>query len=402
MAPDLLLLDEPTNHLDFTAIEWLEETLLSFPGSVLLVTHDRRFLDSVALRIVVLDRGHLSAYPGNYRAYQQKKAEELETEAVHRRKFDKVLAQEEVWIRKGIEARRTARSRRQGRPRARRRRALGPPGRGARASRQELRRETGGEEFLLPYPARRQGRADRAERQRQDDTASPDPRGNPAGFRQGAPRHEARHRLFRPVPRGSRRRSYARRNHQPGKRPRRSERSEKARDRLSRGFSLPARARPGAREIALRRRAQPPAARAPLQSARQRAGVGRADQRSGHRNAGAAGIAAAGIRGHALPGEPRPRISRQRRDPDDRERRRGQMEGICRRLQRLAARAVETRSSGKGEAEDRRARTASSHTKQQARLQGGARARRIAGQAKGAGTGARANRRLARGSRAVS
>jgi ATP-binding cassette subfamily F protein uup len=107
MAPDLLLLDEPTNHLDFTAIEWLEETLLSFPGSVLLVTHDRRFLDSVALRIVELDRGHLSAYPGNYRAYQQKKAEGLETEAVHQRKFDKVLAQEEVWIRKGIEARRT-------------------------------------------------------------------------------------------------------------------------------------------------------------------------------------------------------------------------------------------------------------------------------------------------------
>src|SRR5260221_3533368 len=107
MAPDLLLLDEPTNHLDFTAIEWLEETLLGFAGSVLFVTHDRRFLDSVALRIVELDRGHLSAYPGNYRAYQQKKAEELETEAVHRRKVYKVLAHEEVWIRKGIEARRT-------------------------------------------------------------------------------------------------------------------------------------------------------------------------------------------------------------------------------------------------------------------------------------------------------
>src|SRR5467141_482648 len=107
MAPDLLLLDEPTNHLDFTAIEWLEETLLAFPGSVLVVTHDRRFLDSVALRIVELDRGHFSAYPGNFAAYQQKKAETLETEAVHQRKFDKVLAQEEVWIRKGIEARRT-------------------------------------------------------------------------------------------------------------------------------------------------------------------------------------------------------------------------------------------------------------------------------------------------------
>src|SRR3989440_260333 len=107
MAPGLLLLDEPTNHLDFTAIEWLEETLLGFPGSVLVVSHDRRFLDSVALRIVELDRGHLSGYPGNFAAYQRKKAEALETEAVHQRKFDKVLAQEEVWIRKGIEARRT-------------------------------------------------------------------------------------------------------------------------------------------------------------------------------------------------------------------------------------------------------------------------------------------------------
>src|SRR6266851_2998554 len=107
MAPDLLLLDEPTNHLDFTAIEWLEETLLAFPGSVLVVTHDRRFLDSVALRIVELDRGHLSAYRGNFSTYQQKKAEALETEAMHQRKFDKVLAQEEVWIRKGVEARRT-------------------------------------------------------------------------------------------------------------------------------------------------------------------------------------------------------------------------------------------------------------------------------------------------------
>src|SRR5712664_1466174 len=107
MAPDLLLLDEPTNHLDFTAIEWLEETLLTFPGSVLVVTHDRRFLDSVALRIVELDRGHLSAYPGNFSTYQKQKTEALETEAVHQRKFDKVLAQEEGWIRKGIEARRT-------------------------------------------------------------------------------------------------------------------------------------------------------------------------------------------------------------------------------------------------------------------------------------------------------
>jgi ABC transport system ATP-binding/permease protein len=107
MEPDLLLLDEPTNHLDFTAIEWLEEMLQSFSGSVLVVTHDRRFLDAVALRIIEIDRGVLSGYGGNFSAYQKKKAEALEVEAVHGRKFDKLLALEEVWIRKGIEARRT-------------------------------------------------------------------------------------------------------------------------------------------------------------------------------------------------------------------------------------------------------------------------------------------------------
>jgi len=107
LAPDLLLLDEPTNHLDVAAIEWLEQTLLSFSGSVLIVTHDRRFLDNVASRIIELDRGRLSSYQGNFGAYQQEKAAELETEAVHSRKFDKFLAQEEVWIRQGIQARRT-------------------------------------------------------------------------------------------------------------------------------------------------------------------------------------------------------------------------------------------------------------------------------------------------------
>jgi len=107
LAPDLLLLDEPTNHLDVAAIEWLEQMLLSISGSVLFVTHDRRFLDNVATRIIELDRGHLGSYPGNFSAYQQAKAAALEAEAVHGRKFDKFLAQEEVWIRKGIEARRT-------------------------------------------------------------------------------------------------------------------------------------------------------------------------------------------------------------------------------------------------------------------------------------------------------
>ena len=107
MEPDLLLLDEPTNHLDVASIEWLEGVLQSYAGSVLFVTHDRRFLDTVANQIIELDRGRLTTYPGNFSAYQVRKAEDLASEAVHNRKFDKFLAQEEVWIRKGVEARRT-------------------------------------------------------------------------------------------------------------------------------------------------------------------------------------------------------------------------------------------------------------------------------------------------------
>jgi ATP-binding cassette subfamily F protein uup len=105
--PDVLLLDEPTNHLDLAAIEWLEELLKGFAGAVLFITHDRRFLDNVATRIVELDRGILRSFPGNFSAYQVRKAEQLAAEAVENEKFDKLLAQEEVWIRKGIEARRT-------------------------------------------------------------------------------------------------------------------------------------------------------------------------------------------------------------------------------------------------------------------------------------------------------
>ncbi|MGO4761136.1 ATP-binding cassette domain-containing protein [Cupriavidus sp. 2KB_3] len=105
--PDILLLDEPTNHLDVTAIRWLEDLLIGFRGSVLLITHDRAFLDRVATRIVELDRGRLVSFPGNFAAYQARKAELLVAEAVEQAKFDKLLAQEEVWIRKGVEARRT-------------------------------------------------------------------------------------------------------------------------------------------------------------------------------------------------------------------------------------------------------------------------------------------------------
>jgi ATP-binding cassette subfamily F protein uup len=105
--PDVLLLDEPTNHLDLDAIRWLEELLNAFKGSLLLITHDRAFLDNVANRIVELDRGQLRGYPGNFAAFQAAKAYELENEALANARFDKLLAQEEVWIRKGVEARRT-------------------------------------------------------------------------------------------------------------------------------------------------------------------------------------------------------------------------------------------------------------------------------------------------------
>ncbi|MES2090985.1 MAG: ATP-binding cassette domain-containing protein, partial [Pseudomonadota bacterium] len=106
-APDVLLLDEPTNHLDLDAITWLEELLVAFKGSVILISHDRAFLDNVCTRIVELDRGQLRTYPGNFTAYEGLKAQQLADEAVSNAKFDKLLAQEEVWIRKGVEARRT-------------------------------------------------------------------------------------------------------------------------------------------------------------------------------------------------------------------------------------------------------------------------------------------------------
>lgn len=106
-APDVLLLDEPTNHLDYSSIVWLEGLLKDFKGSVLLITHDRCFLDNVCTRIIELDRGRILSFPGNFSKYQARKAELLENEAVENAKFDKVLAQEEVWIRKGVEARRT-------------------------------------------------------------------------------------------------------------------------------------------------------------------------------------------------------------------------------------------------------------------------------------------------------
>jgi ATP-binding cassette subfamily F protein uup len=106
-VPDVLLLDEPTNHLDLDAIDWLEQLLRDFRGAVVVITHDRAFLDAVATRIVELDRGRIRSYPGNFAAFERAKADELAAEALAFARADKLLAQEEVWVRKGVEARRT-------------------------------------------------------------------------------------------------------------------------------------------------------------------------------------------------------------------------------------------------------------------------------------------------------
>jgi ATP-binding cassette subfamily F protein uup len=115
IEPEVLLLDEPTNHLDLESIMWLEEQLLNFKGAILFVTHDRSFLQKLATRIIDLDRGQLVSWPGDYADYLVKKAAALEEEATHNALFDKKLAEEEVWIRQGIKARRT---RNEGRVRA--------------------------------------------------------------------------------------------------------------------------------------------------------------------------------------------------------------------------------------------------------------------------------------------
>jgi len=113
--PDLLLLDEPTNHLDIATIRWLEDRVYNYPGAVLFITHDRAFLQRLATRIVEIDRGRLTSWPGDYENYLRRKEKALEDEAVAEDKFDKKLEEEEAWIRQGIKARRT---RNEGRVRA--------------------------------------------------------------------------------------------------------------------------------------------------------------------------------------------------------------------------------------------------------------------------------------------
>ncbi len=130
--PDLLLLDEPTNHLDIDTIAWLEEFLVSFGGTLLFVTHDRMLIRKLATRIVDLDRGRLTNWPGNYQTYQELKEAAVTEEAVENAKFDKKLAAEEAWIRQGVKARRT---RNEGRVRALQK---------MRGTRAERRKQSGG------------------------------------------------------------------------------------------------------------------------------------------------------------------------------------------------------------------------------------------------------------------
>jgi ATP-binding cassette subfamily F protein uup len=145
LAPDVLLLDEPTNHLDIEAIDWLEKLLLDYPGSIVFVTHDRRFLRALATRIVEIDRGALTSWPGDYANYLRRREERAHAEAQASALFDRKLAEEEVWIRQGIKARRT---RNEGRVRA------------LEAMRRERaeRRERGGSVRLHEAPAARSGR----------------------------------------------------------------------------------------------------------------------------------------------------------------------------------------------------------------------------------------------------
>ena len=140
--PDILLLDEPTNHLDIPAIEWLENQLASFPGAIVLITHDRRFLQNVTNSIAELDRGHLSLWRGDYQGFLRHREQELQAEERANELFDKKLAQEEVWIRQGIKARRT---RNEGRVRALK---------AMRDERRQRRERSGNADFAIEGAAR--------------------------------------------------------------------------------------------------------------------------------------------------------------------------------------------------------------------------------------------------------
>ena len=203
----MLLLDEPTNHLDIDAIAWLETFLAEYPGAVLFVTHDRAFLQRLATRIVEIDRGQLTSWPGDYATFLRKREEWLANEAVTQDKFDKRLAEEEAWLRQGVKARRT---RNEGRVRAlmamrqeraarRERAGRGPPADRARPASGQVVLEADDvskafgskqvvRDVLGAHHARRSRRPHRPERRGQDDAAAAAAGGAGAGRGRSAPR----------------------------------------------------------------------------------------------------------------------------------------------------------------------------------------------------------------------
>ena len=318
-SPDVLLLDEPTNHLDIDAIEWLEAFLADYAGAVLFVTHDRAFLERLATRVVELDRGRLTSWPGDYATFLRKKEEWLESEALANEKFDKTLAEEEVWLRRGIKARRTRDEGRVKRllemraERAARRARAGTvrlsieqaeaPGKlvfEADARRQGVRRPRGRSATSRPASCAAIASASSAPtapaRPRCCGCCSASWRPTPATVRA---RRERAGRLLRSAARAARSRAHRGRHGGRRQRPRDGRRPHAPRARLPGGLPVPARARALAGEGAVGRRAQPAAAGAAADPARQRAGARRADQRSRPRDARAARGAARRLAGHA-------------------------------------------------------------------------------------------------------
>jgi ATP-binding cassette subfamily F protein uup len=268
--PDLLLLDEPTNHLDLDSILWLEEFLISEKITLFFVTHDRAFLRRLATRIVELDRGRLAGWACDYDTYLIRKEEVVAAEEKQQAAFDKKLAQEEVWIRKGVRAQR---SRAQGRihalmkmraeraARAVPHRQRQPAPLGGRALRRQGDRRRGHVLLLSRRPGarpglhdhadpRRQDRDHRAERLRQVDAHQAPPRAALADEGQDHPRHAARVHLLRPDARPDRRRQDRCRQHRGRQRDRDDRRAHAARDQLPPGLPLhPDRARTPARVL---------------------------------------------------------------------------------------------------------------------------------------------------------
>ncbi len=321
--PDLLLLDEPTNHLDIESIQWLENFLLNYNGTLLFVTHDRQLLQNLATRIVDLDRGRLTSWPGDYATYLQRKQEQLDVETTHNALFDKKLAQEEVWIRQGVKARRT---RNEGRVRAlldlrnerRERREV--------SGRVRLSQQAGAasgkivieaEGVSFAYNGRTIVRDFSTTLLRGDKIGiiGPNGAGKTTLIRlllgelapdQGTDQagYEAADRLLRSAARQARSGTERSGKHQPRQRADRDQRQVASRAELPAGFSVHARARPHTGKSPVRRRAQPAVAGAAVRAAVESVGARRTDQRSRHRHAGTARRMAAVLPGHRAAGQP--------------------------------------------------------------------------------------------------